>query len=122
MRRVSALRRFAAALVGLALALPPALPQAMAVPSAAELPAALAFFCASPGSATPGQDEGGQASGDHQSCQACTGACHGMVLASGGFVPVVRDAWIAAIAAPRDRSVVARGDLSGYATRAPPLA
>jgi hypothetical protein len=122
MRRVSALRRFAAALVGLALALPPALPQAMAAPFAAELPAALAFFCASPGSAAPGQDEGGQASGDHQSCQSCTGACHGMLLASVGFAPVVRDAWVAAIAAACDAHVVARGDLSGYATRAPPLA
>lgn len=119
MTRHPLLRRLVIALIGLAMAMPAALPRAVAAP-ADGLPAALAFICGSLGGTGDGDQQGGQAGSDHQSCQSCTGACHGMVLAADASVAPLAQSWTAAFAVPPVRARIGQPDLSGYASRAPP--
>lgn len=117
-----AIRRLVIALIGLALTLPSALPQAAAAPATNGLPAALAFVCGNLQTGAAGDEQGDRNAADHQSCQTCAGACHGMVLAAAAMGPTVVQAWVHDFAVPGDVVATARGDLSGYASRAPPLA
>ena len=81
MKRFPVLRRLVIGLIGLALAMPTALPTAAAAP-ADGLPAALAFICATPAPTDSGDEQGRQNRGDHPSCQSCAGPCHGMAMAA----------------------------------------
>jgi hypothetical protein len=117
-----ALRRFVVALIGLALMLPAVLPQAVAAPAAAGLPAALSVICSNLTPSATGEEQGGQNTADHQSCQACTGACHGMVLATADAPALTVATWTHDFSVPGDVTNPHRGSLTGYASRAPPLA
>ncbi len=117
-----AIRRFVVALIGLALMLPATLPQAVAAPAADGLPAALSVICSSLTPSAPGDEQGGRNTADHQSCQACAGACHGMVLAAAEAPELTVTAWTQDFSVPGDVTNPHRGSLSGYASRAPPLA
>lgn len=119
MKRSLVLRRLVIALVGLALAMPAALPGAAAAP-ADGLPAALAFICATPAPADAGGNEGGQNRSDHPSCQSCAGPCHGMALAAGASVTLAIPVWTMVFAHPDEGTDVGQPELCGYASRAPP--
>ena len=114
------LRRLLVALIVTAMAIPAALPQVSAAAAAQGLPAALAFICASPSAADDAQ--GGGNPGDHQSCQSCTGACHGMVLAAADPAAPVLPSWDRGFSLAGDHVGTIRAAIPGYAPRAPPLA
>lgn len=120
MKRFPVLRRLVIGLIGLALAMPTALPAA-ATP-ADGLPAALAFICATPAPADAGDEQGRQNRGDHPSCQSCTGPCHGMAMAAAASDILVLPVWTTVFAHRDERTDVGQPDLSGYASRAPPRA
>lgn len=119
MRRPSALRRLLAALAGLALVLPSALPHpAAAAPGGPA--AALALICSVDGAEAPGTPGTGAR---HDPCDGCPGACHGMAgaLASAGLPPGFVS-WPPAHGCAAVPAATAPVATDAHAPRAPPAA
>ena len=114
------LRRLVVALIALAMAIPAALPPGAAAAAGQDLPAALAFICGTVPAA--GDEQGNGAAGDHASCQSCTGACHGMVLAAADPALPVPPSWEGGFSLAGEHGGAFPAAIRGYAPRAPPLA
>ena len=113
------LRRLVVALIALAMAIPAAMPPGAAA-AGQDLPAALAFICGTAPAA--GDEQGNGAAGDHASCQSCTGACHGMVLAAADPAIPLPPSWEGGFLLAGDHGGTFPAAVRGYAPRAPPLA